>query len=97
MRTGVLSLQTLADACPKAAADFLDRLNAAVLDCKHSNSKKARTVTLKLTIEPRQTDPDDVVITPAIGLKTPSKLHDPFVARSQRSGQLQFDFSENES
>ena len=49
MKTEILTLATLADAAPKAAADFLEKLNAAVLDCKAHMSEKPRVVTLKLT------------------------------------------------
>lgn len=92
MKTEILTLATLADAAPKAAADFLEKLNAAVLDCKAHMSEKPRVVTLKLYVTPRKGDPDDVVIVPQIGAKTPSKEHDAFIARGNKVGQLKFDF-----
>lgn len=95
MKTGILTLQTLGDASPEAAADFLEKLNAAVLDCKRNREQiKPRVVTLKLSIEPRAADPEDVVITPTIVSKTPAKLHESFFARGSRNGQLRFDFAE---
>ncbi len=95
MRSEVLTLETIAQASPKAAADFQEKLTAAVLDCKQSpEQKKPRVVTLKLSIEPRVGDPDDVVVTPQIGSKTPSKIHESFYARGSRNGQLRFDFVE---
>ena len=94
MKTGILTLQTIADASPKAAADFLDRLNAAVLDCKRSDSDRPRVVTLKLSIVPRPNDPDDVIISPQVGAKTPALQHESFFARASKNGQLKFDFAE---
>lgn len=97
MKSSVLNLETIAQASPKAAADFLEKLSAAVLDCKQCpEQKKPRVVTLKLSIEPRVGDPDDVVVTPQIGSKTPSKIHESFYARGSRNGQLRFDFVEPE-
>ena len=96
MKTAILTLATLAEAAPKAAADFLEKLNAAVLDCKAHISEKPRVVTLKLNVTPRKGDPDDVVITPQIGSKTPSKEHESFVARGNKLGQLKFDFAVDE-
>lgn len=80
MKTAILTLATLAEAAPEAAADFLEKLNAAVLDCKAHISDKPRVVTLKLNV------------TPQIGSKTPSKEHESFVARGNKLGQLKFDF-----
>lgn len=94
MRTGILNLQTIADASPKAAADFLKRLQAAVLDCKDNPSDKNRVVTLKLSIVPRPSDPDDVIITPSVGAKVPAIEHESFNARGSKTGQLKFDFAE---
>jgi len=95
MKTGILTLETIAQASPKAGADFQQKLAAAVLDCKECpEQKKPRVVTLKLSIEPRVGDPEDVVITPQIGSKTPSKPHESFFARGSRNGQLRFDFAE---
>lgn len=95
MKTGILTLETIAQASPKAADDFQEKLAAAVIDCKQCpEQKKPRVVTLKLSIEPRVGDPDDVVITPQIGAKTPAKIHESFFARGSRNGQLRFDFAE---
>ena len=96
MKYGILTLETLASACPEAAVDFLERLNAAVLDCKRGTSDKPRKVTLSLSITPRKTDRDDVVIVPQIGAKTPSKEHEGFFARATKNGQLHFDFVQEE-
>jgi hypothetical protein len=96
MRTEVLTLATLAEASPKAAADFLERLNAAVQDCKQHRTDKARVVTLKVSVFPSQSDPDDVVIVPSIGAKTPAIEHNGFVARAGKGGQLKFDFVDTE-
>jgi hypothetical protein len=98
MKTGVLTLATVAEASPKAAADFLDKLRAAVLDCKENpDQKKDRHVKLKLLISPRPGDPDDVVITPVIESKTPAKEHESFYSRGSKTGQLKFDFAEEET
>ena len=94
MKTGILTLQTIADASPKAAADFLKRLQAAVIDCKENPTDKCRVVTLKLSIVPRPGDPDDVSITPSVGCKVPALEHELFHARGNKNGQLKFDFAE---
>lgn len=96
MKTGILNLQTIADASPKAAADFLKRLQAAVVDCKENPTDKPRVVTLKLSIVPRPGDPDDVIIVPSIGAKVPALEHEPFFARGNKNGQLKFDFAESD-
>jgi hypothetical protein len=93
MPQGILTLQTLGDASPKFADDFEKQLAAAIADCKeHPERTKPRIITLKLSIEPRVADPDDVVIYPSIGSKTPTAEHEPFFARGSRNGQLRFEF-----
>lgn len=95
MKTNTLSLSTLSLASPEAADGFQRLLAAAVLDCKQRPScDKARTVVLKLSITPRENDPEDVVIEPQITSKTPARVHECFVGRAGKTGQLVFDFNE---
>lgn len=97
MKTGVLTLATISEASPEAASDFQEKLSAAVQDCKQFRNDKPRDVTLKLRIVPHPNDPDDVIITPQVGSKTPARQHAPFRARGTARGQLHFDFQIEET
>jgi len=97
MQTSLLTLATFEKVAPDAATDFQKLLVAAVLDCKERpQCDKVRKVILTLSISPRPSDPDDVIIEPLVTTATPARVHDCFVGRTTKTGQLIFDFLEQE-
>ena len=97
MQTKTLDLATLHLLSEDAAVDFMQQLEAAVLDCKQRPSLAAkREVTLKLTVTPHPEDPDDVTILLVTTRKTPAREIDPVRARRTPKNQLQFDWMEED-
>lgn len=95
MQSEKLELATVWKAAPEAHTDFQKLLTAAVADCKARPAcRKVRKVVLTFFVEPRESDPEDVVITPVITSKTSAMEHQPFIARATRNNQLVFDFPE---
>lgn len=94
MKTATLKLETL-HLIPGLEDDFNGQLEALIADCKRRPSMaKARTLEVKLKIEPHEADPEDVWIVPVIQSKRPATQIDPIRGRRTRAGQLQFDFAE---
>lgn len=82
---------------PGLKDDFNRQIEALVQDCKQRPGlSKSRTVKLEFEIEPHADDPDDVWIRPKISTKRPATSIDPIRGRRTKSGQLQFDFEEEE-
>lgn len=97
MKTATLKLETL-HLIPGLGEDFDKQVESLVADCKtRPGVSKERTLKLELKIEPHEEDADDVWIRPVITSKRPSTMVDPIRGRRTRSGQLQFDFADDES
>jgi hypothetical protein len=97
MKTTTLELKTLHQLSDDLAADFMQQIEAAVLDCKQRPSLAAkREVNLRLTITPHPEDPEDVVILPVTTRKMPARKIDPIRARRTGRNQLQFDWNDDE-
>lgn len=94
MKTATLKLETL-HLIPGLEDDFNGQLEALIADCKRRPAMaKARTLEVKLKIEPHKADPEDVWIVPVIQSKRPATQIDSIRGRRTRAGQLQFDFAE---
>jgi hypothetical protein len=95
MKTANLELKTLHLLSDDLTVDFVQQIEAAVLDCKQRPSLSAkREVSLKLTVTPHPEDPEDVVILPVTTRKTPARKIDPIRARRTGRNQLQFDWND---
>lgn len=93
-----LTLKSLHLLSPQLAADFQDKMRAAVVDVKQRITLgQAREVSIKLVVKPHPEDEADVLIQPEVTAKTPSrKLEAIRCLRNNKTNQLRFEFEDSD-